>query len=156
MSGFPDNHRPGRRGHMLPCSHILEDDELDQAVERKRCLCGKPWPQAHGLARVQLERELVKAMREQADATRANAARYPVLTYNGDADWAGGIAPKPSDPTLAEVKEEDRQERLDAEALREAPWRLRLELWWMRRRLRRATRPGFRLVLLIPNAPTHT
>ena len=81
-----------------------------------------------------------------------------MLTYNGDADWAGGIAPKPSGLTDDQkaTLEAARLDREDATIRRTAPWPVRLELWWMRLRLRRATRPGFRLVLLIPNAPTHT
>ncbi len=35
---------------------------------------------------------------------------------------------------------------------RAAPWVLRLELWWMRLRLRRAARPGFRLTVEVATA----
>jgi hypothetical protein len=35
---------------------------------------------------------------------------------------------------------------------RAAPRLLRLELWWMRQRLRWTARPGFRLVVLVPTA----
>ena len=135
---------------MLPCSHILEDDELDRAVERQRCLCGKAWPEAQLVFSTDARRRDAVALR--ADAVRALGGwRERMLAEMGSA---------PAEPrrrqrsaTLELVIQSDREDREAVELRRTAPWPVRLELWWMRLRLRRATRGGFRLVLLVPNAP---
>jgi len=89
-----------------------------------------------------------KSYREEMH--RAGATIYgPRLEY-GAARVRGTTTPLLVN--LGERLKLARQAEEEARALRAAPWLLRLELWWLRQRLRWTARPGFRLVVHVPIA----
>jgi hypothetical protein len=195
MAYIPTNPRPDRVGCMLPCSHMLEDDELADAIHHERCLCGAAWPQARHLGPMLLARLCQPRRPEpvakygalrasvQAEVPYAGELEYGTrrpgqpeperyLRLLDDIERAGGLAEvgkalrTHTGPTGEQVQHRLVTPPADAvyrveqfvddwhgrPADESPPWLLRIELWWMRQRLRWAGRDGVRLHVYVPNA----